>query len=512
MGDGMLSLSWNNHSSTFCHMLATLRDVERFTDVTITCEGKFYPVHKLVLSTCSDYFQKIFECTPCKHPVIVLKDIHCKDIEALLSYMYAGVVSVAQKDLAQLIKAAELLQIKGLAVPDEPPQNSRRMFAGMEDMCGSESKRHKRHCSMNGENELTVVGGMQMSPDGSSSHKEGEQHLGSSGQRGGHRQDQTNARDDGDGDDNDDDRVSQTLEQGLDDDISGQEICAHVETVVEDTLVKEELVADCSDTELTDEGFDYSALTTSLMAENKQMRGREQMGHMLLEKYDHMTHEQAYHVHQQGSDVQAGPSLLQGWPGLGDIGEGSTAGHSYCEDVTSPIHQGLQHSLVGPNSENQRSSDSENMGLGKILASVTQLRQFHHHPFSNAERDSTYRPGGSCGRKKVKKPFSCAQCSYQTASKSNLVIHLRTHTGERPYQCPQCSFSASFEYNLKVHMRTHTGEKPYMCPNCPLRFAQKAHLKNHLFTHTGEKPFSCQHCSAKFSRMSNLRRHSQTHQ
>lgn len=34
------------------------------------------------------------------------------------------------------------------------------------------------------------------------------------------------------------------------------------------------------------------------------------------------------------------------WPGLGDIGEGSTAGHSYCEDVTSPIHQGLQHSLV----------------------------------------------------------------------------------------------------------------------------------------------------------------------
>lgn len=197
--------------------------------MTITCEGKFYPVHKLVLSTCSDYFQKIFECTPCKHPVIVLKDIHCKDIEALLSYMYAGVVSVAQKDLAQLIKAAELLQIKGLAVPDEPPQNSRRMFAGMEDMCGSESKRHKRHCSMNGENELTVVGGMQMSPDGSSSHKEGEQHLGSSGQRGGHRQDQTNARDDGDGDDNDDDRVSQTLEQGLDDDISGQEICAHVE-------------------------------------------------------------------------------------------------------------------------------------------------------------------------------------------------------------------------------------------------------------------------------------------
>lgn len=225
----MLSLSWNNHSSTFCHMLATLRDVERFTDVTITCEGKFYPVHKLVLSTCSDYFQKIFECTPCKHPVIVLKDIHCKDIEALLSYMYAGVVSVAQKDLSQLIKAAELLQIKGLAVPDEPPQYSRRMFAAMEDVCNSDTKRQKRHDSMNGENELTVVGGVQLSPDGSPSHNDGEQ-------RAGHRLGQTNqgnhnTKDHGDknGDDNDDDGASQPLEQSMDDDICGQDICAQVE-------------------------------------------------------------------------------------------------------------------------------------------------------------------------------------------------------------------------------------------------------------------------------------------
>ncbi|XP_037773458.1 gastrula zinc finger protein XlCGF57.1-like [Penaeus monodon] len=122
------------------------------------------------------------------------------------------------------------------------------------------------------------------------------------------------------------------------------------------------------------------------------------------------------------------------------------------------------------------------MGLGKILASVTQLRQFHHHPFSNAERDSTYRPGGELWKKEGE----------ETILLCTVLL-------------PDCIQEQS------VHMRTHTGEKPYMCPNCPLRFAQKAHLKNHLFTHTGEKPFSCQHCSAKFSRMSNLRRHSQTH-
>ena len=94
--------------------------------MTLACEGKFYPTHKLVLSTCSEYFEKMFENTPCKHPVILLsKDVKCDELEALLSYMYDGVVSVAQNDLARLIKVAELLQIKGLAVPDEPPQTRR---------------------------------------------------------------------------------------------------------------------------------------------------------------------------------------------------------------------------------------------------------------------------------------------------------------------------------------------------------------------------------------------------
>lgn len=99
---------------------------ELYTDVTIACDGRFYPSHKLVLSTCSDYFHKIFERTPCKHPVIVIKDVECKNMEALLNYMYAGVVSVSQSDLAQLIRAAELLEIKGLAVPDDPPSGTKR--------------------------------------------------------------------------------------------------------------------------------------------------------------------------------------------------------------------------------------------------------------------------------------------------------------------------------------------------------------------------------------------------
>lgn len=89
--------------------------------MTLACDGKFFPVHKLVLSVCSEYFDDMFKQTTCKHPIIVLKDIFHDDLEALLNYMYAGEANVAQSDLARLIKAAECLRIKGLAVPDEAP-------------------------------------------------------------------------------------------------------------------------------------------------------------------------------------------------------------------------------------------------------------------------------------------------------------------------------------------------------------------------------------------------------
>ncbi|XP_042238580.1 zinc finger and BTB domain-containing protein 49-like isoform X6 [Homarus americanus] len=126
MEDGLLSLKWNNHKITFFEILRVLREKANFTDATIAVEGKFYPVHKLVMSTCSEYFSEIFERTPCKSPVIVLKDVRSQDMDALLDYMYLGEVNVNQNDLASLLKTAECLRIKGLAVPDEDPTKSRK--------------------------------------------------------------------------------------------------------------------------------------------------------------------------------------------------------------------------------------------------------------------------------------------------------------------------------------------------------------------------------------------------
>ncbi|XP_042221853.1 RE1-silencing transcription factor B-like isoform X2 [Homarus americanus] len=70
-------------------------------------------------------------------------------MEALLSYMYAGVASVAQHDLASLLKAAEALCIKGLAAPDGcETQSSSSSSSGGNNTSSPKSKRRKREDSI----------------------------------------------------------------------------------------------------------------------------------------------------------------------------------------------------------------------------------------------------------------------------------------------------------------------------------------------------------------------------
>lgn len=61
---------------------------EAYTDVSLACGGRLFSAHKFVLSTCSDYFKEMFSRTPCKHPVVFMKDVTGEDMESLLDFMY----------------------------------------------------------------------------------------------------------------------------------------------------------------------------------------------------------------------------------------------------------------------------------------------------------------------------------------------------------------------------------------------------------------------------------------
>ncbi|XP_077341411.1 uncharacterized protein LOC143986879 [Lithobates pipiens] len=111
----------------------------------------------------------------------------------------------------------------------------------------------------------------------------------------------------------------------------------------------------------------------------------------------------------------------------------------------------------------------------------------------------------------TEKRFSCPECWKCFHSKSSLIVHKRSHTGEKPYFCPECGKCFSDKSNLYTHQRFHTGEKPYNCSVCGKCFLTKSGLVKHQRSHTGEKPYSCPECGKCFSDKSNLQKHQRSH-
>jgi hypothetical protein len=115
------SLRWNNHQSHLLSAFDALLQNESLVDCTIMCEDAAVRAHKVVLSACSPYFQKIFIDNPGKHPIIVLKDVLCWEMHCILDFMYKGETSVPESQLTSLIKAAESLKVRGLTSSDQLP-------------------------------------------------------------------------------------------------------------------------------------------------------------------------------------------------------------------------------------------------------------------------------------------------------------------------------------------------------------------------------------------------------
>merc|ERR1719186_340016 len=116
-----LSLSWNEFGSSAQRTFTNLLSDQNFTDVTlVSCDHKQIKAHKVILSSCSQFFNQIFLSNPHQHPLLFLKDIRYSDLLSIIKFIYFGQAEVNQTDLDHFMEAAKVLQIEGLNENEEP--------------------------------------------------------------------------------------------------------------------------------------------------------------------------------------------------------------------------------------------------------------------------------------------------------------------------------------------------------------------------------------------------------
>ncbi|XP_042224514.1 longitudinals lacking protein, isoforms H/M/V-like isoform X11 [Homarus americanus] len=432
----LLSLKWNNHRSTFLHILGVLRDKQAYTDVTLACDGKFYSVHKLVLSTCSDYFCAMFDKTACKSPVIVLKDIKSEDLEALLDYMYLGEVNVRQCDLASLIKAAENLRIKGLAVPDDEPLKkgavttpSRAEPTRRDGGSGSPpSKRKRRDEGEDGREDVRppppLQSGLHTPPPPPRPKSPVSQRLSPSPLR-----------------------TSQ--ESLVTEDRDSRPLSSPAESPVTSHVPSHQ-----SSQQLTHQPSQPPLQSSQPLPEQQQTsnqyRGEDTPTFVKVEMEEEDTgdiHQDSYNLsgdgykEEEGGDL--GGDLSNDLPEfLQQAASGALAGTSASYHHAFAGPSGFQPEVSGWQGDSQ-SLPGSFAGLG----------------FQPSTQDNP--PGGGVrgGKNGGGEPESlaCSVCGKLITGRNRrqrLQYHLSTHSGERPHHCPYCPYRAHHKFTLDRHIRT----------------------------------------------------------
>ncbi|XP_060637506.2 DNA-binding protein Ikaros isoform X4 [Anolis sagrei] len=103
--------------------------------------------------------------------------------------------------------------------------------------------------------------------------------------------------------------------------------------------------------------------------------------------------------------------------------------------------------------------------------------------------------------------LKCDVCGIICIGPNVLMVHKRSHTGERPFHCNQCGASFTQKGNLLRHIKLHSGEKPFKCHLCNYACRRRDALTGHLRTHSVGKPHKCGYCGRSYKQRSSLEEH-----
>ena len=108
-------LKWNDYTTNITTSYHEFRTSCDFSDVTLVCENnQQIEAHRVILSACSPFFNNILKSNNKPHPLIYMRGLKTKDLEAIVDFIYQGEANIYQEDLDDFLALAEELQLKGL--------------------------------------------------------------------------------------------------------------------------------------------------------------------------------------------------------------------------------------------------------------------------------------------------------------------------------------------------------------------------------------------------------------
>ena len=113
-------LKCNDFKSNVTSMFSQLRTKTHYQDVTLVSnDHKQISAHRMILSSCSEFFNNILSQNSHSHPLLFLDGINFSDLNNVLDYIYNGEVQIYQEDLDRFLQIAQKLSLNGLLQFDE---------------------------------------------------------------------------------------------------------------------------------------------------------------------------------------------------------------------------------------------------------------------------------------------------------------------------------------------------------------------------------------------------------
>ena len=92
-------LKWNDFEGNVSNAFRELREEKDFFDVTLACDDEQIQAHKVIVSACSPFFRNVLRRNPHQHPLLYLKGIQKRELQAILNFMYHGEVRNSKTSL-----------------------------------------------------------------------------------------------------------------------------------------------------------------------------------------------------------------------------------------------------------------------------------------------------------------------------------------------------------------------------------------------------------------------------